>query len=135
MTRKLQSWLGRIFPYINMLEVLVQDQAEQLEKAEERYQVLQERFFRMSTGYGLKDEVPSQVEVEKHRAEMMNTAASLHEMLLQREAESERAFNDRVTAGAVPRPAVPPDVHTFDLALEQEAALRAIKEKAGANGR
>jgi hypothetical protein len=78
-----RSWIGRLFPYVRLLEALVHDQAEYIA-------VLQERHERVITGYGLTEPMPNMVDLTEMQTEAMAKPRNIVELQAQMEEASKK---------------------------------------------
>ena len=129
--RKFNSWLGRVFGYVRLLETLVQDQAEQLDEKEAQLEKIQDRLIRLTTGFGMKEEMPNMVELQREQEEMLKRPRTVEDLSLQLEAESERAVKERYAQEAEAARQRRAAAAGVDLAAEEAAATARMRGKNG----
>lgn len=96
-----KSWLSWFSGYVRMLEYELDLRTHEAERLRKERDSIFDRMVRLTTGFGMEEEMPDAIEVEKRTQEVQRPARTMHDFRGQMTAESLDRYETRIKKQAV----------------------------------
>ena len=95
-----KSWLSWFSGYVRMLEYEVEAKEFEAKRLRAERDSIFDRLVRLTTGFGMEEEMPDAIEVEKRTQEVQRPARTMHDFRSQMTAESLERYEERIKRDA-----------------------------------